>query len=141
MTDVTSLDDRQDPLLGLFDGEEWCSLARPWGPAWSSDCPRRSAEIPQPACPCRARTPNKHRLSLHSRAIAWMWWWAPMRSLARVQGRVEALLPQLEDTPDVAEVEDPDGRPDTFQPARRRHADSGPGQLVTQPIPKEYAHA
>jgi hypothetical protein len=38
-------------------------------------------------------------------------------------------LGQLEGMPDVAEVEDPDVRPDTFLSARCRDADSGPGQL------------
>ena len=59
----------------------------------------------------------------------------------KVQGRAEALLGQLEGMPDVADVEDPDVRPDTFLPARCRDVDSGPGQLVTQPTPMEYAHA
>lgn len=102
--------------------------------------------IPQPACPCRARTRNKHRgcwrsRSLHSRAIPWMWWCAPNGGTStEVRGRSKHSSVSWK-APGVAELDDPDIRRDTFLPAQCRDADSGLGQLVTQPTPKEYAHA
>ena len=102
---------------------------------------------PQPSCPCRARTRNKHRLCWRSGSPAKSG--DPVDVVVRayavtsteVQGRVEAPSVSWKACPTFADVEDPDARPDTFLPARCRDADSGPGQLVTQPTTKEYPHA
>jgi hypothetical protein len=125
MTDVTSLDDRQDPLLGLSTAGIvllasalgpglviWLSCAFGGDPAVGLSLPGSHSQQAQ-ALP--AQSGDRVDVVVGANAVT---------SPSTRPG--PALLPQLKDTPGVAEVEDPDVRPDTFLPAQCRHADSAP---------------